>query len=218
MPTENAAENPDPHFVARLRSFADQPLATFDPGRTVDAATSTTQRGGLALRFALSTAVVAVVVIVAAIATADPGANPGTGAGGSEAVAPDTSFPTDYVATSGWRPITVASEEVWQFGSFDEAVAALRAYFAAGVRPVNEEAVTITVPSMTSATSDVRVFVQILGGTNANQAGDQFRVWLHRTDSGWRIDHSAEATIFCRVPLTRPSPSHSDMAPGGLCL
>ncbi len=215
---ENPAENLDGRFVARLRSFADEPLTTFDPVRTAGAVTVAPRRRWPALRLALSAVLVAAVVVAAAIATAQPETAPGTGSGGTQAVAPDSSFPADYAATSGWLPIGLATSEDWQFGTFDEAVAALRTFFAAGVRPVSEAAVTITVPTMTSATKDVRVFVQILGGVNANQAGEVFRVWMHRTQAGWQIDHSAEATIFCRVPLTRPSPLHSDMAAGGLCL
>jgi hypothetical protein len=218
MFADHASDDLDPRFVARLRAFADEPLATFDPARVVaDAAISRRQIGPV-LRFAAAGLAAAAVLVAALVLTARPTVAPSTGSGSAQAIAADQSFPADYLVSSGWRPITALSVPGGPFASVDEAVAALRTYFAAAVRPVSEDAVTITVPPTSAATKDVRVFVQILGGTNPKQAGDQFRVWLRRSGDAWRIDTAAEAQIFCRAPLSTPAAAHSDAYPGGgLC-
>jgi len=217
MFADHPSDDLDPRFVARLRAFADEPLATFDPARVVAGAATSRRQIGPVLRFAAAGVAAAAVLVAALVLTARPTVAPSTGSGSAQAIAADQSFPADYLVSSGWRPIELSGPS-GSFASVDDAVHRLRTYFAAGVRPVSEDAVTITVPSLSAATKDIRVFVQILGGTNPKQSGDQFRVWLRRSGDAWRIDTAAEAQIFCRSPLSTPAAAgHSDYAGGGLC-
>ena len=217
MFADHPSDDLDPRFVADLRAFADEPLATFDPARVVADVTAARRPVGPLLRFAATGLVAAAALVAALVVTAQPTVDPADGSGADQAVAPDASFPANYLVSSGWRAIEL-SGPTGAFASLHESVAALRTYFAAGVRPVSEDAVSITVPPTTATTADVRVFVQLLGGTNAKQAGDQFRIWLRRSGDTWHVDTAAEAQIFCLGPLSTPAAAHSDAyRGGGLC-
>ena len=145
MFADHPSDDLDPRLVARLRAFADEPLAAFDPVRVVaDAATSRRQIGPI-LRLAAAGVAAAAVLVAAIVLTAQPTVAPSTGSGSTQAIAVDQSFPADYLVSSGWRPIELSGPS-GSFASVDDAVHRLRTYFAAGVRPVSEDAVTITVP------------------------------------------------------------------------
>ena len=120
----------------------------------------------------------------------------------SPPIAPDQPFEGDAAAATDWARIELVfpnGVRSLSVGPLDEVGPALRRYFSLGVRPIDENAVRVTLPDGHEEAAAFRALVTVTGGVNRGQAGSQFRVWARRTGGGWSIDNQAEARRFCRI-------------------
>lgn len=121
----------------------------------------------------------------------------------SPPIAQEQPFEGDAAAATDWTPIelTFAGGTTLTVGTLDAVGPALRRYFSLSVRPIDENAVKVVLPSGIETAEAFRVLVVVTGGVNPGQAGSQVRVWLRRNEGGWNVDAKAEIRFFCRFGI-----------------
>jgi hypothetical protein len=113
-------------------------------------------------------------------------------------------FEGDVAASTTWDQIELVFPNgaiSLDVGRLDDVVPRLRQYFSLGVRPIDEDAVSVTMPPGHETAERFRVLVTVTGGVHEGEAGSQFRVWVARKGAGWTIENKAEGRFFCRFGL-----------------
>ena len=116
-------------------------------------------------------------------------------------VVADEPFEGAYAVATDWEPVELGFPEGaarLEVTRRDLIEPRLRRYFSLGVRPIDESAVSVTMPAGYEEAERFRVLVTVTGGVNDGESGSQFRVWVSRRGAGWSIENQAEGRMFCR--------------------
>jgi hypothetical protein len=116
-------------------------------------------------------------------------------------VVADEPFEGAYAVATDWEPVELGFPEGaarLEVTRLDLVEPRLRQYFSLGVRPIDEGAVSVTMPQGSEAAERFPVLVTVTGGVNDGVSGSQFRVWVSRSGAGWTIENQAEGRRFCR--------------------
>ena len=103
-----------------------------------------------------------------------------------------------------WEPVELVfldGAPTMDVARVDLVEAILQQYFSLSVRPIDVDAVTVSMPPGSATAERFRVLVTVVGGVDDSIAGHQFRVWMTREAATLAIQNDAESRKFCRFGL-----------------
>jgi hypothetical protein len=125
----------------------------------------------------------------------------------SPPIAPDTPFEEPFAVATDWEPVELGfldGATTMDVARVDLVEVILQQYFSLSVRPIDVDAVTVSMPPGSETAERFRVLVTIVGGVDDSIVGHQFRVWVTRQGTTLAIQNDAESRTFCRFGLQGP--------------